>query len=69
VTDDKDTYRLAITPTARRQLTDHPPETVAAAAYEFIVGTLLDDPTAWASGSAHRWTTGTAPAAPPTGSA
>ena len=35
---------LAITPTARRQLTEHLPEAVAAAAYEFIVGPLLDNP-------------------------
>ncbi len=44
MTDDQRTYLLAITPTARRQLTDHLPETVAAAAYEFIVGPLLDNP-------------------------
>ena len=37
-------YALAITPTARRQLTEHLPEAVAAAAYEFIVGPLLDNP-------------------------
>jgi mRNA-degrading endonuclease RelE of RelBE toxin-antitoxin system len=42
VNDDQETYLLAITPTARRQLTDHLPEVVAAAAYEFIVGPLLD---------------------------
>lgn len=35
---------LAITPTARRQLTGHLPEAVATAAYEFIVGPLLDNP-------------------------
>ena len=35
---------LAITPTARRQLAEHLPEAVAAAAYEFIVGPLLDNP-------------------------
>jgi mRNA interferase RelE/StbE len=35
---------LAITPTARRQLTEHLPEAVATAAYEFIVGPLLDNP-------------------------
>ena len=35
---------LAITPTARRQLTEQLPEAVAAAAYEFIVGPLLDNP-------------------------
>ena len=37
-------HALAITPTARRQLTEHLPEAVAAAAYEFIVGPLLDNP-------------------------
>ena len=37
-------HTLAITPTARRQLTEHLPEAVAAAAYEFIVGPLLDNP-------------------------
>jgi len=36
-------HALAITPTARRQLTEHLPEAVAAAAYAFIVGPLLDD--------------------------
>jgi mRNA interferase RelE/StbE len=41
---DQGSYLLAITPTARRQLTDHLPEAVAAAAYEFIVGPLLDNP-------------------------
>ncbi len=35
-------YELTITPTARRQLTEHLPETVATAAYEFITGPLLD---------------------------
>jgi mRNA-degrading endonuclease RelE of RelBE toxin-antitoxin system len=44
VTDDQDAFLLAITPTARRQLTDHLPEVVAVAAYEFIVGPLLDNP-------------------------
>jgi len=37
-------YQLVISPTARRQLTDHLPESVAFAAYEFIVGPLLDNP-------------------------
>ncbi|MGY1608463.1 type II toxin-antitoxin system RelE family toxin [Geodermatophilus sp. SYSU D00700] len=41
---DQDAYLLATTPTARRQLTDHLPEPVAAAAYEFVVGPLLDNP-------------------------
>ncbi len=35
---------LAVTPTTRRQLTEHLPEAVAAAAYEFIAGPLLDNP-------------------------
>jgi mRNA interferase RelE/StbE len=34
-------YRLVISPAARRQLTEHLPESVALAAYEFIVGPLL----------------------------
>jgi mRNA interferase RelE/StbE len=37
-------YRLVISPTARRQLTVHLPESVAFAAYEFILGPLLDNP-------------------------
>lgn len=37
-------YRLLISPTARRQLTEHLPESVAFAAYEFILGPLLDNP-------------------------
>jgi mRNA interferase RelE/StbE len=44
VTDAPESYLLAITPTARRQLTDHLPDAVAAAAYEFIVGPLLNNP-------------------------
>lgn len=35
---------LVISPTARRQLTERLPESVAFAAYEFIVGPLLDNP-------------------------
>jgi hypothetical protein len=35
---------LAITTTARRQLTEHLPEAVATGTYEFIVGPLLDNP-------------------------
>ncbi len=35
---------LIITPTARRQLGQHLPDAVAFAAYEFIVGPLLDNP-------------------------
>ncbi len=37
-------YSLVIAPTARRQLSERLPEAVAAAAYEFIVGPLLDNP-------------------------
>ena len=37
-------YELFIAPTARRQLTERLPESVAFAAYEFIVGPLLDNP-------------------------
>ena len=44
MTEQSTSYVLAITPTARRQLTDNLPEAVAAAAYEFIIGPLLDNP-------------------------
>jgi mRNA-degrading endonuclease RelE of RelBE toxin-antitoxin system len=44
VSDNPARYRLAITPTARRQLAQHLPEAVAFAAHEFIVGPLLDNP-------------------------
>ena len=37
-------YELVISPTARRKLTEHLPESVACAAHEFIVGPLLDNP-------------------------
>ena len=37
-------YELIIAPTARRQLTDQLPESVAFAAYEFIIGALLQHP-------------------------
>lgn len=39
-----DRYDLAISPTARRQLAEVLTEAVAFAAYEFIVGPLLDNP-------------------------
>jgi mRNA-degrading endonuclease RelE of RelBE toxin-antitoxin system len=42
VSDDR--YELVIAPTARRQLTEQLPEAVAFAAYEFVVGALLDNP-------------------------
>jgi len=37
-------YELIIAPTARRQLAEHLPESVAFAAYEFIIGALLQNP-------------------------
>jgi len=37
-------YELIIAPTARRQLAEQLPESVAFAAYEFIIGPLLDNP-------------------------
>lgn len=37
-------YELVISPTARRQLTEFLPESVAFAAYEFIVGPLPGNP-------------------------
>jgi mRNA interferase RelE/StbE len=37
-------YELVISPTTRRQLAEYLPESVAFAAYEFIVRPLLDDP-------------------------
>lgn len=44
MTDDSTRYTLVITPTARRQLAQHLPESVAFAAHEFITGPLLDNP-------------------------
>lgn len=37
-------FDLVISPTARRQLTESLPESVAFAAYDFIVGPLLETP-------------------------
>lgn len=37
-------YELVISPTARRQLAEVLPEAVAFAAYEFVIGPLLDNP-------------------------
>jgi mRNA interferase RelE/StbE len=37
-------YELIIAPTARRQLAEQLPEAVAFAAYDFIIGPLLDNP-------------------------
>ena len=39
-----DRFELVISPTARRQLTDKLPESVAFAAHEFMIGPLLDNP-------------------------
>ena len=39
-----DVYRLLITSTARRQLAETLPESIAFAAHEFITGPLLDNP-------------------------
>ena len=39
-----DRFELVISPTARRQLTNKLPESVAFAACEFIIGPLLDNP-------------------------
>ena len=44
MTEPRARHALAISPTARRQLSEHLPEAVAVAAYEFIVGPLLDNP-------------------------
>lgn len=41
---DHERYRLVISPTALRQLSETLREAVAFAAYEFIVGPLLEDP-------------------------
>ncbi len=37
-------HELVIAPTARRQLAEELPESVAFAAYEFIIGPLLQNP-------------------------
>lgn len=37
-------FELIVSPTARRQLAEQLPEAVAFAAYEFIVGPLLENP-------------------------
>ena len=39
-----DRYELLVAPTARRQLAEQLPTAVAFAAYEFIVGPLLENP-------------------------
>ena len=37
-------YELMVAPSVRRQLSEELPEAVASAAFEFIVGPLLDNP-------------------------
>ncbi len=37
-------YSLRITPTARRQLAEHLPESIAFAAFKFISGPLVENP-------------------------
>jgi mRNA interferase RelE/StbE len=37
-------YQLVVAPTAKRQLAEQLPESVAFAAYEFIIGPLLENP-------------------------
>lgn len=37
-------YELIIAPTAKKQLAEQLPESIAFAAYEFIIGPLLDNP-------------------------
>lgn len=44
MTEGNDRFTLLISPTARRELAERLPEAVAAAAYEFITGPLLDNP-------------------------
>jgi mRNA interferase RelE/StbE len=41
---DTERYDLVISPTARRQLAEVLPESIAFAAYEFIIGPLPDNP-------------------------
>lgn len=42
--DPQEPYTLRTTPTVRRALAETSPEAVAAAAYEFITGPLLEEP-------------------------
>ncbi|SFU01158.1 hypothetical protein SAMN05660657_04709 [Geodermatophilus amargosae] len=68
MTEGQERYFLALTPTGRRQLTEHLPAAVATAASECIVGPLLDAPPCAGSGCAGRSRTDTTPAGGPTGS-
>ena len=58
-------YELIIAPTARRQLAEQLPESVAFAAYEFIIDRYSTIPTASTSSCDRRCTTATARAAAP----
>jgi mRNA interferase RelE/StbE len=40
----EDRYKLVVAPTARLQLAEQLPESVAFAAYEFVIGPLLENP-------------------------
>jgi mRNA interferase RelE/StbE len=42
--DEREPYRLRATPTVRRALAETLPEAVAVAAFEFITGPLLENP-------------------------
>jgi hypothetical protein len=53
-------YELVVSPTARRQLTDQLPESVAFAAYESSSARYWTTRTGWANGSGHPWPTATA---------
>ena len=66
MTDDR--FELVISPTARRQLTDKLPEPVAFAAYEFIIGPLLDNPRRVGKRLDRHWPIDTAPVVVHTGS-
>ena len=59
-------FTLVIAPTARRQLAEQLPESIAFAAYEFILGSLLEYRTASASSSVRRSMTATARDVAPT---
>lgn len=60
-------FILVITPSARRQLIEQLPATVAFAAHEFIIEPLLENPTASGSGFGHPWKIAIAGAEAPIG--
>jgi mRNA interferase RelE/StbE len=63
----EDRFELVISPTARRQLTDKLPESVAFAAHEFMIGPLLDNPQRAGRGWDRHSPISTAPGVAPTG--